>query len=146
MSNPKATRKTTTPEAQTRPATSRNRTSLKYIFLFLSWPVVLVHRYWNHRPPKVLDLIPFEKIEQDIQWYIKDTGDMLSVTLILAAFFVAVKSFREKVAVGAFLLISIIDIWHYWLWYKRNEYVLGFEFIIIIVAGLLMVLKRRPDA
>ncbi len=71
---------------------------------------------------------------------------MLSVTLILAAFFVAVKSFREKVAVGAFLLISIIDIWHYWLWYKRNEYVLGFEFIIIIVAGLLMVLKRRPDA
>ena|SRR5688572_26312919 len=133
--------KKTTPGEATHRKTSRNRTSLSLTLLFLSWPVVLVHRYWNHRPPLKLNLIAFEDVEQDIQWYVKDTGDLLSITLILAAFFVAVKSFYEKVVTGSFLLISIIDIGHYWLWYKRNEYVLWLEFFIIIGAGLVMLLK-----
>jgi hypothetical protein len=137
--------KKTTPEDQT-PATSQSRISLKYYILFLSWPVVLVHRYWNNRPVQKLKLIPFEDIEQDIQWYIKDTGDLLSISLILLAFYLSVKSIREKIVVGSFLLISIIDIIHYWLFYKRNEYFIILEFIIVIVAALLVGLKykQRP--
>jgi hypothetical protein len=102
----------------------------------------LVHRYWNNRPVQKLKLIPFEDIEQDIQWYIKDTGDLLSISLILLAFYLSVKSIREKIAVGSFLLISIIDIIHYWLFYKRNEYFIILEFLIIIGAALLMGIKK----
>jgi hypothetical protein len=139
-------KKTTTPGAATRQEISRNRTSLSIILLFLSWPVVLVHRFWNNRPVKVLDLILYEKVEQDIQWYIKDTGDLVSITLILAAFYVYVTSIRMKIVAGSFLLISIIDIWHYWFWYRRNEYVVGLEFIILIAAGVLLMFKykQRP--
>lgn len=128
------------------PAVNRSRTSLKYYILFLSWPVVLVHRYWNNRPIQKLKLIPFEDIEQDIQWYIKDTGDLFSISLILLAFYLSVKSIREKIVVGSFLLISIIDIIHYWLFYKRNEYFIIAEFIIVIVAALLVGVKfkQRP--
>lgn len=120
-----------------------NRTSLKYICLFLSWPVVLVHRYWNNRPPQKLSLIPFEKINQDIQWYVKDTGDMVSISLILAAFYLAARSIREKIVVGSFLLISIIDIGHYWLWYKRNEIIISLEGFIVIIAAWLMMFKFK---
>jgi hypothetical protein len=141
----KLTKKTTTQEAAT-PVTNRSRISLSIILLFLSWPVVLVHRFWNNRPVKVLDLILYEKVEQDIQWYIKDTGDLVSIALILAAFYVYATSIRMKIVAGSFLLISIIDIWHYWFWYKRNEYVVGLEFIIILTAGLLLMFKykQRP--
>lgn len=125
---------------------SLNRTSLSIVLLFLSWPVVLVHRFWNNRPPLVLDLIAYEKVEQDIQWYIKDTGDLVSVIFLLSAFYLHVQSTRMKIAVGSFLLISIIDIGHYWLWYKRNEYVVQFEFIILIVAAILMAFKFKRNA
>jgi len=124
-------------------ARGRVRTSLSIVLLFLSWPVVLVHRYWNHRPPLKLDLILFESVEQDIQWYIKDTGDIVSITLILAAFYVYVASTRMKIAVGSFLLISIIDIGHYWLWFKRNEHIVTLEFAILVVASLAMVFKWK---
>lgn len=120
-----------------------NRTSLKFFLLFLSWPVVLVHRFWNNRPPQKLKLIPFEDIEQDIQWYIKDSGDLVSISLILAAFYLAARTIREKIVVGTFLLISIIDIGHYWLWYKRNEYIISVEGIIIIIAAWLMMFKYK---
>jgi hypothetical protein len=105
-----------------------------------------VHRYWNNRPIQVLDLILFEKVEQDIQWYIKDTGDLVSVTLILAAFYVYVSSIRMKIAIGSFLLISLIDIAHYWMYYKRNGYVVQLEFLILIVAAILIGVKfkRKP--
>jgi hypothetical protein len=139
MSNPM---KMTTPAEATRRLTRVSRTNLSIILLFLSWPVVLVHRYWNHRPPLKLNLIAFEDVNQDIQWYIKDTGDLVSITLILASFYVYVAS-TMKIVVGSFLLISIIDIWHYWLWYKRNPYVLWVEFGILIVAGLLMMFKYK---
>jgi hypothetical protein len=132
-----------TPGARIPRPTKANRTSLSIVLLFLSWPVVLVHRYWNHRPPLKLNLIAFEKVEQDIQWYIKDTGDMLSITLILAAFFVAVKSTYLKLLVGSFLLISIIDIGHYWLYYKRNDYVIWLESFILVGTGVVMLLKHR---
>jgi lipopolysaccharide export LptBFGC system permease protein LptF len=131
---------------QTRRPAKKSHPSLKFIFLFLSWPVLLVHRYWNNRPPNKLKLISFEDVEQDIQWYVKDTGDLLSISLILLAFYFSVKSVREKIAVGAFLLISIIDIANYWLWYKRNEYIVQFEFIILIVAALLMGYKFKRNA
>lgn len=71
---------------------------------------------------------------------------MLSITLILAAFFVAVKTIREKIVAGSFLLISFIDIAHYWMFYKRSEYVLGLEFIIILIAAVLIGFKYKANA
>jgi hypothetical protein len=142
MSNPNQTRATTEVDQIPRPG-KKSHPSLKYIFLFLSWPVILVHRYWNNRPPLKLKLVPFEDIEQDIQWYIKDTGDMLNISLILLAFYLSVKSIREKIVVGSFLLISIIDIIHYWLFYKRNEYFIILEFIIVISSALLVGVKQK---
>jgi hypothetical protein len=68
---------------------------------------------------------------------------MLSITLILAAFFVAVKSTYLKLLVGSFLLISIIDIGHYWLYYKRNDYVIWLESFILVGTGVVMLLKHR---
>lgn len=68
---------------------------------------------------------------------------MVSVSLILAAFYLAARSIYEKIIVGSFLLISIIDIGHYWLWYKRNEIVISIEGTIVLCAAVLMFVKFR---
>lgn len=70
---------------------------------------------------------------------------MVSLTLVLAAFYIYVSSTRMKIAVGSFLLISLIDIAHYWMYFKRNGYVVHLEFLILIVAAILIGIKFKRN-
>lgn len=82
-------------------------------------------------------------VMQDEQWYICDTGNMLSFSLILLSFLlIRKKTINYHIALLAVFLISIIDIIHYWLCYKQNESIVLMEGLIMLLAALLII-KRK---
>lgn len=131
---------------QTTPAGRRprlTRSDLSIILLFLSWPVCLVHRFWNNKPPHKINWFIAIDIKQDVQWYIYDTGNMLSFTLILLSFILLKnKSKSYNQVLFAVFLISIIDIIHYWVCYKQNEWVVTLEGMIMFLAALLIFVRK----
>lgn len=127
------------------------RSDLSIILLLLSWPVCLVHRFWNNSPASsvswfvfpVKDEVTGELISQDIQYYVFDTGNMLSFSFILLSFILLRKKTADySLALGATFLISIIDIAHYWLWYKQNEVIVTLESLIMILTSLLIIIRN----
>jgi hypothetical protein len=118
------------------------RTDLSLLLLFLSWPVCLVHRFWNNKPPNKVSWFMTGEIKQDVQYYIYDTGNMLSTTFILLSFvLIQKKTTNYNITLLAVFLISIIDIIHYWLCYKQNEWVVTLEGLIMLLAALLILRK-----
>lgn len=80
---------------------------------------------------------------QDVQWYILDTGNMLSVSMIILSFWIIDrKTPSYRIALNAVLIISIIDIIHYWLCFKQSELIVLVEGIIMLLAALLILFKR----
>lgn len=119
------------------------RNDLSLFLLFLSWPVCLVHRFWNNRPAHKVNWFMTGEIKQDVQWYVCDTGNMLSFTFILLSFIlVRKKTINYHIALLAVFLISIIDIIHYWVCYKQNESIVLMEGLIMLLAALLII-KRK---
>ena len=74
---------------------------------------------------------------QDIQWYIADTGNMLSTTLILLSFYLFTrKGTSLRFIAGMILAISLSDIIHYWVWFKQAEIVVYLQGLAMIIATL----------
>lgn len=134
-------------------AAIRHRTSreaISLLVLFLSWPVCLVHRFWNnakvHRAHWfVMDVHNDNGLlfTQDIQWYIFDTGNMLSTTfIILSLIIIRTKTTSYRWALSAVLTVSIVDIIHYWLCYKQSEYMVMVEGLIMLLAASLIACRK----
>jgi hypothetical protein len=82
-------------------------------------------------------------VEQDAQWYICDTGNMLSFSIILLSFAILRKKTPYyQITLRAVFLISIIDIIHYWVCYKQNEWILQLEGLIMLLAALLILIRK----
>lgn len=119
------------------------RNDLSVFLLFLSWPVCLVHRFWNNSPAHKVNWFVTGEVKQDVQWYIYDTGNMISVSFILLSFLlIQKKTINYHIALLAVFLISIIDIIHYWLCFKQNESIVLMEGLIMLLAALLII-KRK---
>lgn len=119
------------------------RNDLSLLLLFLSWPVCLVHRFWNNKRPNKVNWFMTGEIEQDVQWYICDTGNMLSFTLILLSFLIIrTKTKNYQIALLAVFLVSVIDIIHYWVCFKQNNSIVLLEGIIMLLAALLINLRK----
>lgn len=125
--------------------------NLSLILLFMSWPVCLVHRWWSNRPPHkgswFLTDVRSEQtgklIEQDLQWYICDTGNMLSMSFIILSFILLkAKTIDYTICLITVFIISIIDIIHYWLWFKQEQQVVQFQGLLMVVAATL-ILRRK---
>lgn len=83
------------------------------------------------------------EVKQDVQWYIYDTGNMLSFSLILLSFvLVQKKTINYQIALIAVFLISIIDIIHYWICFKQNDSIVLIEGLIMLLAALLINLRK----
>jgi len=126
------------------------RAGVSLILLFLSWPVCLIHGYWNNKEPNRGHWFMTEvsnpdgtRFTQDIQWYLYDTGNMISTTLIiLSLYIVKQKTPSYRIALSAILLVSIIDILHYWVCYKQNHLIITLEGLIMIIASSLITFRK----
>lgn len=122
---------------------------MKYILLVLSWPVCLIHRFWNHKPPHNVHwfIMGVRKpdgslLQQDVQYYIADTGNMLSVSLILLSFFLFTrKGTKLRLLAGTIFAISLSDIIHYWLCFKQMEMIVYLQGLAMIIVTLYIALK-----
>ena len=102
----------------------RNRIAI--LLLFLSWPVCVIHRYWNNAPLKAVQWIVFDKsVNQDFRWYFVYNELWLSAVFVLLAALIWTRKTRTiRLLLWANLLISAIDIVNYWLFFRRNEIML----------------------
>jgi hypothetical protein len=120
-----------------------------YILLVISWPVSLIHRIWtNHKPDNKAWFLFKPEIEQDIQWYIADTGNMLAVLLVLLALYLYHKYLNVSHSDVPFLLkglilMQVIEIFHYWLYFKQSDIVLILQGFILLTCILCILFKKR---
>lgn len=83
------------------------------------------------------------EVKQDVQWYIYDTGNMLSVTLIILSLILIPKKTKNyQIALLAVFLVSIIDIIHYWICFKQNNSIVLLEGLIMLLAALLINIRK----
>lgn len=127
------------------------RNDLSLFCLFMSWPVCLVHRHWNNRPAHEGHwfLFPVEDprtgllVTQDIQYFIFDMGNMLSVSLILLSFILLKKkTYEYTVSLVTVFVISLVDILHYWLFFKQNELIMFIESLMMIAAPIFVIIRN----
>lgn len=119
------------------------------ILILLSWVVTLLHRVWNDDVAMPVGF-PFNDIQTDIQWYLCDTGIMLSILCILGAFLLYVNStlYKDKdvkILIQTISIVWVLDIVHYVLWFKQNELVLLCESIIVIAGTVLMLYRNGKE-
>lgn len=117
------------------------RRVVAFLMLLFSWPVSIVHRAVNDMPLDKVRWIVFDKsIEQSVAWYICDTGRMVSVILFIFGVWLLCGRLGKMVyfLISALLILSIIDLVHYWLWFQRNEYVVFIEGLVMIGTPMLI--------
>lgn len=110
----------------------------------MSWPVCLVHRQWNTEDLRAVSWIMCDKtVSQDFRWYWVANEIWLSQTLIIAAILIMKsKTFVIRTLILALLIVSIIDIVNYWFWFRRNEWMLDLEGLVMIVATVIIYNKN----
>lgn len=112
------------------------------LMLFISWPVNNLHRLLNNTPAILLHMYPFSpNSTEDIQWYIHDVFESISYILILWAIKIYIELLRNRAVeidyiIKSFLIIQVIDLFHYIGWHRRSEIILTIECFIFIYTAL----------
>jgi hypothetical protein len=116
----------------------RNR--IAAVLLLLSWPVCLIHKAWNNYPLTQVHWVVFDKtVYEDFRWPIFHAELWLSAVFVLLAWLIAVSKTRTlRILIWANLIISAIDIVHYWLFFRRNEWFLAGEGMVMVVATIII--------
>jgi hypothetical protein len=119
----------------------RNR--IAAVLLLLSWPVCLIHRAWNSYPLTPVHWILFDKsVYEDFRWALMYNELWLSAVLVLIAMLLMTRRTRTlRILLWANLLISAVDIIHYWLYFRRNEWFLAGEGMIMVVATIIITIN-----
>lgn len=123
----------------------RNRIAI--ILLFASWPVCILHRWWNNDPFRLVSWIIFDPtVKQDFRWYLVYNELWLSAVFVLLAWLISTRKTRTiRFLILGNLAISGIDIVNYWLFFRRNEWMLlseGLAMLITIIFIFRNDLKR----
>lgn len=119
------------------------------LMLFVSWPVNNLHRLLNNTPVNFLHFYPFSPLStEDIQWYVHDVFESISYILILLAIKLYIETLRNRIAevdeiIKCFVIIQIIDLFHYLGWHRRSELILTIECLIFIYTALKIFKKYR---
>ena len=116
----------------------RNR--IAAVLLLASWPVCLIHRQWQKLPLTPVSWIQYDStVLQDFRWYLFANELWLSAVFVLVAWLISTGKTRTlKILILANLLISVIDIVHYWLFFRRNIWFLSGEGTVIVVATVII--------
>lgn len=59
-------------------------------------------------------------ISQDIEWYVKDTGDMLALLLLLFVMQAREANIQFKCIIRAFVVYHLFQLMHYWYNYGQS--------------------------
>lgn len=123
----------------------RNRIAI--ILLFASWPVCILHRRWNNEPFRPVSWIICDPtVKQDFRWYLVYNELWLSAVFVLLAWLISTRKTRTiRFLILGNLAISGIDIVNYWLFFRRNEWMLlseGLAMLITIIFIFRNDLKR----
>ena len=114
------------------------------IILLLTSILPSVHHLFDNFPVLDIDLFLFCDYSQDIQWYIKDTLDMVVKSLL---YFIIYKSLKVKLIkeLSLYLFIfSLTDIVGYWLYYGQYTYLtISTALLFWAVSNLLMATKSK---
>ena len=97
-----------------------------------------LHRLMDGMPTNNIDLFLFVDKVQDVQWYVKDTLDMIGFSIIILALR-KVAPPSTRFATNVFFINSIIQVPLYYICYLRYDIFVNFAVIIIIL------LKIRYD-
>jgi hypothetical protein len=116
----------------------RNR--IAAVLLYLSWPVCTISDIWKNEPLTPVSWIIFDKsVTQDFRWFVIATEEWLSSTLVLVAWMIAKRKTRTlRILLWANLLISAIDLADYWLFFRRQEWFLRAELVVMLIATCLI--------
>lgn len=124
-----------------------SRKTIILLLLLFSVPITNIHRFLNSSPVDPMSFPLNPNVTTDIQWYILDVCTMLSFVFILAAFVLYIFSDLQKdkdciILILTVLTVALVDIVHYVLWFKQNEWVLIIESIILISGTIIMLLRH----
>jgi hypothetical protein len=123
-----------------RSARQAMRNRIAAILLFLSWPVCLIHRNWENRPLTPVSWIIFDKtVSEDFRWVYFANELWLSAFLVLLAWLISTRRTRIlRILLWANLWISVVDIFNYWLFFRRSEWLLAAEGMIMVAATVII--------
>lgn len=112
------------------------------IVLIISVAITAIHRLWNNAPVNKVNLFILSDQKQDIQWYIKDSFDMLSGWLITWVLWKVSKSVSRRLSdiVLLLLIYKTMNFVGYWINFNANDY---YYIYAIIPIGLVIILFNR---
>ena len=117
----------------------RERVAL--LLLFASFPLCVIHRIWNNAPIHPVRWIVCDKtVFQDFRWYIVWSEWWISGFFVLLAFLIILRKTRKlQIALWSLFWVSVVDIINYWLFFRRQEYLLTLEGMIMVVGAILII-------
>lgn len=116
----------------------RERRIVIYAFIFYVM-LTSLHRILDYTlPPTNVDWFIIVDKFQDVQWYVKDTFDLIGFSVILLALH-RISSKSLRFTTGIFLANSIIQVPLYYICYLRYDIIVNFTIIVVIL------LKIRYD-
>lgn len=78
-------------------------------------------------------------VSQDFRWYWVYNELWVSQTFVLLAFLIMrSRTFAIRCLLRALVAVSIIDIVNYWLFFRRQEWLLAAEGMIMVVASYII--------
>jgi len=100
----------------------------------------MIHRYWNNAPYHPLHWVVFDKtVYEDFRWPMVHIELWISAVVVLMAWLIAERKTRTlRILLRANLWISGIDIFNYVLFFRRQEWFLRAEFVVMLVATVLI--------
>ena len=110
----------------------RNR--IAAVLLYASWPICLIHRIWNKVPYRPVHWVVYDKtVYEDFRWPIFHVELWLSAFFVLLAWLIATYQTRTiRILLWANLWISVIDLVHYLFFFRRNEWLMATEGMIMV--------------
>jgi hypothetical protein len=103
----------------------------------------VIHRYWEKEPVTPVSWIIFDKtVYQDFRYYYIYNELWLSAVFVLLAWMISTaKTYTLRILLLANLLISAIDIVHYWLFFRRSPVFLAAEGMVMVVATVIITIN-----
>ncbi len=116
---------------------------MKYgIILMCSVVITSIHRFWNNAPVHKISLFLISDIKQDVQWYIKDTFDMISGIMVIWVLWDVMRKLSARVAdiVMLIMIYKLMNFAGYWINFNTYDYM--FVYAIIPIGLILLLVKK----
>lgn len=116
---------------------------MKYAVILLSAIAITgIHRFWNNAPVNSVNWFIIGEKEQDVQWYIKDSFEMIGgiMTVYVLWKLAQMQSKRLSDVVQLIMIYKVMNFAGYWINFNTYDY---FFIIAIIPIGLILILLKR---